>query len=141
MIQRIQTLYLLAGAILIGCVYLLSDIWRSPVAAGSSWFTAVTLGLFGICVVGAVVAIFLYADAKRQRSVVFLLQVFTILGLVGLFIGEYLGGTLPFVGTKTSGRQEEIGIILVVLGYASFFLARRGIEKDLELLRSVDRLR
>ena len=141
MIQRIQTLFLIAGSLAIGSIYLLGDIWRGPAAVESSWFTAATLGIFGICAVGALLAVFLFADRKRQRVVVMLLQLLAILGLVVLIAGEYLGGTLPFVGPESVGSQEEIGLGLVVLGYALFYLARRGIEKDIKLLRSRDRLR
>jgi hypothetical protein len=141
MIQRIQTVYLILGALAIGSIYLLSDLWRSPAATGSSWFTAVTLGIFGICVVGALLAVFLYKDRKRQRSVVVLLQIFTILGLLTLFAGQYLGGTLPFVGAEADGNEEGIGILLAIAGYVFFFMARRGIDRDIKLLQSVDRLR
>jgi len=141
MIQRIQTVYLIAGALVIACIYLLDEIWLGPSAVGQSWFTAVTLGIFGICVVGALLAVFLYKDRKRQRSVVVLLQIFTLLGLGTLFTGEYLGGTLPFIGAQSEGNEEAIGIGLAVLGYGLFYLARRSIDKDIELIRSVDRLR
>jgi len=141
MIQRIQTIYLIAGAVVIGGIYLLDDIWRGRAAVGSSWFTAVTLGIFGICVVGALLAVFLYKDRKRQRSVIVLLQLFTAMGLLTLFAGEYLGGTLPFVGSESEGVEEGVGIGLAVAGYVCFYLARRGIDRDIELLKSVDRLR
>lgn len=141
MIQRIQSAYLVLGAISIGSIYLLSDIWTGPAALKSSWFTAVTLGISGICVVGAFVAVFLYKDRKRQRSVVVLLQVFTILGLLTLFAGEYFGGTLPFIGTDSDGMIEGIGLGLTAAGYLFFYLARRAIDKDIELIKSVDRLR
>jgi len=141
MIQRIQSIYLVAGALVIGSIYFLDDVWRGRAAVGSSWFTAVTLGIFGICIVGAFLAVFLYKDRKRQRSIVVLLQIFTILGLVTLFIGEYLGGTLPFIGTESEGLEEGIGIALAVIGYGLFYMARRGIEKDIELIKSADRLR
>ncbi|GMQ81482.1 MAG: DUF4293 family protein [Rhodothermia bacterium] len=141
MIQRIQTLYLVLGAVSIGSIYLLSDIWTGPTALKSHWLMAVTLGISGICVVGAFVAVFLYKDRKRQRSVVLLLQVFTILGLLTLFTGEYFGGLLPFVGTNSDGMVEGIGLGFAAGGYLFFYLARRAIDKDIELTKSVDRLR
>ncbi len=141
MIQRIQSLYLVLGSVSIGSIYLLSDIWTGPAALKSSWFTAVTLGLSGICVVGGFVAVFLYKDRKRQKSVVVLLQVFTILALLTLFAGAYYGGSLPFIGTESDGVVEGIGLGLAATGYLFFFLARRAIDKDIELIKSVDRLR
>ncbi len=141
MIQRIQTVFLFAGAVSIGAIYSLDEIWTGPAGGGSTWFTAVTLGIFGICVLGAILAVFLYKDRKRQRSMVILLQVLTVLGLITLFTGEYLGGTLPFVGTESDGTIEGFGLALAALGYVLFYFARRGIDKDIELIRSVNRLR
>lgn len=125
MIQRIQTVFLIAGAMSISAIFWLDEIWTGPAGDGSMWFTAVTLGIFGICVVGAILSVFLYKDRKRQRSVVILLQVFTVLGLLTMFVGEYLGDTLPFVGTESDGTIEGFGLALAAFGYALFYFARR----------------
>ena len=141
MIQRIQTIYLVIGACSIGSIYLLDELWTGPAAMRSSWFTAVTVGIFGLCLIVALVAIFLFKNRKRQRSIVVLLQILTILGVVALFVGAYLGGTLPGIGSESDGRVEGIALGLGALGYVLFYLARRGIEKDITLIRSADRLR
>ncbi len=141
MIQRIQTVYLLVGAGCVGSVYLFENLWTGPVAAESAWFVPVTTVLFGLSVVGALAAIFLFGDRQRQRTVVLVLRYVTMVGIVSLFGGLYIAEALPFQISVQSGLGAWLSLFLPILGYVLFSMARRRIERDIELIRSMDRLR
>lgn len=141
MIQRIQTVYLLLGAVLLAGIFAFPTVWKgwiSPVHELLPWglmiwgtFTAL-LGL---------ASIFLYNDRERQRRLVINLQWMTLVfagALYGLLVtvnrwAPVFRGDVPVI--------YMIAILLPVGAYLMFYLARRGIEYDIEKIRSVDRLR
>ena len=66
-------------------------------------------------------------------------QILTLIFMAVLFGGLFLSRELIFVGAEAAGI---IAIVLLpVLAYVFFLLARRGIDKDIALVRSMDRLR
>lgn len=141
MIQRIQTVYLSIGVLLVAASFLLGRIWAGPVAVEFSWFTPVTLALYSLAVVGGAISIFLYKHRERQIQAVFLVGIVTLLGLISLVTGLLLSETYSVASDSAVDPQLWMGLAFPVFGMVFFFLARRGITKDVELLRSVDRLR
>ena len=141
MIQRIQTVYLLVGAGCVGSVYLFENLWTGPAAAESAWFVPVTTVLFGLSVVGALAVIFLFGDRQRQRSLVLVLQYVTIAGIISFIGGQYIADALPTQISAQSGPGGWLFLFPPILGYVLFSMARRRINRDIELIRSMDRLR
>lgn len=141
MIQRLQSLYLLFAAAFLVLFLALSEVWRGVVAVVYPWITPVAFGLAGLAALVALVAVFLYRDRKQQRKVVLAAQWLDILlalvmvgGLAALSMNEevLLGeGATAFYLT----------LLLPVVAYVFLRLARRGVEKDIALVRSMDRLR
>lgn len=142
MIQRIQSVYLLLGALALAALCFFETLWSSAPAQEWGWFTPAAFVLVGVAGIAAVAAIFLYQDRSRQRTVVLAAQIFTMLLVVLLFGGLYGQGAL---GVRTAGGGVNVGrlvaLLLPVVAYVFFFLARRAIESDMALVRSMDRLR
>lgn len=141
MIQRIQTIYLVLGAVSLLGMLLFDDLWASPGVEALGWFEPVLLVLIVVLALGALVAIFLYKDRNRQRSVVRGLQLLTLVLLLVLVVGLYLAGDFTFVTMDGVAVERIVSVALPFLAYIFFVLARRGIEHDIALVRSMDRLR
>jgi hypothetical protein len=141
MIQRIQSLYLLLAAVLLGLEYTFSSVWTGASAESYSWFVPVTMGVFTIAALGAIGGIFMYSQRKRQRSLVVVSQIITLLGLLILFGVEYSTGTLPLISSSNASFEAWAALLSPILAYLMFVMARRAIDKDIALVRSMDRLR
>ena len=141
MIQRIQTLYLgLGGLGLLALLFF--DVLRQGAAATSQpWFTPATMGVGGLAAVVALGTIFLYKDRARQRKGIVAAQGLTVVLLLLLCGGLYLADAL-FIQTA-EGLDVALLLLLCIpiAAYVLFWLARRSVEKDIELVRSMDRLR
>lgn len=141
MIQRIQTVYLFLGGLALASLGLFDLPWESTAASIYSWFVPSLIGLLIATVGGAFWAIFLYEDRKRQRSVVVGVQVGTVL-VAGLFYGGlYLTSELAFTNPDGVVWSHAGGLAMPIIAYVLFFLARRGIDHDIDLVESMDRLR
>jgi ABC-type xylose transport system permease subunit len=139
MIQRIQSVYLVLGALALAALFLFDGLWNSQAAALLVWFSPAVMALAAAAIVVAAVALFSYKDRKKQRKVVMGAQWLTVLLLLALLVGLYLCGELLQLGQE--GAVLIVPILLPVLAYILFYLARRGIDKDIALIRSMDRLR
>ena len=147
MIQRIQSVYLLVSALLLGLLFLL------PFAEIANEGAIYTFNFKGILLDGAVqqsgmaisvllatimashvFAIFSFKNRAQQVKIVF----FTILMLLGL-----LGLFLFFTYFSFSGAQISFktGVVLPLVAIILDYLAIRGIKKDEALIRSIDRIR
>lgn len=142
MIQRIQTVYLVLGALALSIPFFLSALWQAPPAEAYAWFVPAAGILAGVLILSAIGAVFLYNDRPQQRKVVLAIQLATVVLLLVLYGAFFFTGALD-VRTPTGGVDwgRLAVLVLPVLAYVFFFLARRGIEKDIELVRSMDRLR
>ena len=136
MIQRIQSAYLVLGALVLVVMLFFRSLWEGVTAGLYAWFVPAVFVLTGLAVVTAIWAIFLYGDRARQRRVVVGVQALTVLLLGVLVGGMYLSGELALLDT-----METVGLSAPVAAYILFLLARRSIEKDIDLVRSMDRLR
>jgi hypothetical protein len=140
MIQRIQSIYLLIGALALLSLLLFDTVWTGPVAEEQIWFAPAVLISAGLAAAVAVVTIFLYKNRKQQRTIVGVVQLLTMICLAVLAAGLYLGRVFQI---DTGGwSSTDLAIVLVpVVAYVMFFLARRAIDRDITLIRSMDRLR
>ena len=141
MIQRLQSLYLLFAALFVVLFLVFGDVWYTFVAATYAWVTPAALVLGGLTALVALVAVFLYKDRKKQRAVVRAAQwldLGLVLGLVGCVVGLSLNED---VGLGTAATAVYLTLILPIIAYVFLRLALRGVEKDIALVRSMDRLR
>jgi hypothetical protein len=141
MIQRIQTLYLLLGILVLGTLGFFDIPWSGRAAAEFAWFVPSLLGLLVVTVGTAVVAIFLYKDheqRKTQRTVVIGTQILTLLLAGVLYGGLYWTETLAFTGPMGLLWARSVVLLLPILGYVFFLLARRNIEKDIERVEEMN---
>jgi len=136
MIQRIQTLYLLAVAILAGILPFWVNLWSD--SRGNEVYaqqeTMVSL-LFYAGAVMAVVSLFLYRKRKNQ-FVLNRLNILLNLFLLGFFVYRSLN-----LSGETSVSEKGIGMLIPVFSIVFLALANRAIKKDEDLVKSVDRLR
>jgi hypothetical protein len=133
MIQRIQTIYLLLGALALGALGLFDAPWSGVAASRFSWFVPTLIALLIATAGAAIGAIFLHKDQeqrKAQRKIVIGVQILTLLLAGTLYGGSYWVGTLTFMSPDGIGRSVVLS--LPIIAYGLFFLARRAIESDIE---------
>ncbi len=147
MLQRIQTLYIMVAAILIGILFALPfaeiahnnqlflfdirGIVRNGIVEENGMAIAVFIGI--ILLLHIVVA---YSFKKRIRQI--RLLVFTIILLLGLFGMFYFFTYYSFSGAEVSFKLPVVfPLVAIILDY----LAIRNIGKDEALIRSIDRIR
>lgn len=135
MIQRPQTLFLLAAAIFNFAVFFTSLYSRAMAdpAQWIGWGMAITLTLV---VVISIAAIFLYNNRAKQLTVVksaTYLQIVALAAVGGIIFS--LGGFGAYL------LWEAVGTLFVFLALVMLWLAGRGIKKDEDLVKSMDRIR
>ncbi len=155
MIQRIQSVYLLAASLVLFGLFLfpvinnlildghadsitVAGIYEVINGVRTKTSSLVTLSL--VTVIAALLplaGIFLYKNRKKQASYCYIVVV--------LIIGYsfYLTETVKTIASITTVRSENygLGIILPSLAIVLVFFAIRSINKDEKLVRSADRLR
>jgi hypothetical protein len=141
MIQRIQTLYLVLGALALAALGLFDMPWNSAAASTHGWFVPSLIGLLVLTVGLALWAIFLYERRETQRTVVVGVQVATVIFAGVLYGGLFLTAELTFTGPEGIDWGRTFVLALPIIAYVFFYLARRGIVHDIELVKSMDRLR
>ena len=147
MIQRIQSLYILISAMLIGFLYALPfaeilnnsklylfDI-RGIVHQGTVEHDGMAITIFvSIILLLHIVDLFLY----KRRILQIRILVFSIILLLGLFGMFYFFTYYSFTGADVSFKiSVAFPLVAMVLDY----LAIRNIGKDEALIRSIDRIR
>lgn len=141
MIQRIQTVYLFVGAAAVAALLFFDLAWSGPAAQMQSWFTPAVVALTVLVAASGIGAIFLYANRTLQRKAVVAVQLLTVLLVLAIFGGLYLSDALTVTANGAFDAAKLAALLLPVGAYVLFFLARRAIESDIELVRSMDRLR
>lgn len=142
MIQRIQSLYLLFAAALVGVFLVIGDVWRILVGMIYPWVGPVILVLGGLVILTALGAVFLYRDRPRQRQVILVsqwLDLALVLTLVGVMVAINLDDDVLW--EAAAAQTAYITALLPFGAYVFLRLARRGVEKDIALVKSMDRLR
>lgn len=147
MIQRIQTVYLLISAILVGFLFLLP--FAEIVKDGALYlfnFKGIILDgtlkenglaisiLIGIIMTLHGVAILTYKNRVRQMRLI----VFSILLMLGLF-GMFFFFT--YYSFSEAIIRFKISIVFPIVAIILDYLAIRAIGKDEALIRSIDRIR
>lgn len=137
MIQRIQTIYLSIAFLIVGVLPFIFPLWT--LSNGKDYFfiqNPIYVVLFGL---SATLTIYSIISFKKRQTqfVVNRLNMILNLILLGLFVYHSLNlsGETPVVSEK------GIGMFLPVLTIVLLVLANKGIKKDEDLVKSVDRLR
>lgn len=138
MIQRIQSLYLVAGALLLALFVGLGDGWASAISAEVGWLGTVGYALAAVTAFVALVAVALYKNRELQRRVIFAAQWLDLALVAVVLVGLYLS-------TDSSAPTAPVGLYLVALmpvaAYVLLRLARAGVSRDIEAVRAMDRIR
>ena len=136
MIQRIQTLYLLVAGTLLVLFAVFASGWSDGLAANVEWLGPVGLVLAGLAAAVSYAAAVLYKNRKRQRTIVRVAQILDLLVVAVAVAGLFLRN--PEVPVATGAY---LLVLAPVLAYVMLRLGQRGVDKDIALVRSMDRLR
>ena len=144
MIQRIQTIYLLLVLIVSGGISFVALLWTSM--AGDNYYLTNMIdsnswGLISIpigFIISALLSFWSVLKFKNRKEQIKLnrFNIVSNLYLLGIFVYQLL---------TLSGENEisvkGIGLFLPVIAIVLLVLANKSIQKDEELVKSVDRLR
>ena len=137
MLQRIQTLYLIAVFILSGILPFVFPLWK--LSDGKDFYFMSNMAyqvLFGISMTLSLLSIISFK--KRQQQFVFnRLNMILNLILLGLFVYR----SLNLSGEAVTVSEKGIGMFLPIISIVMLVLANKDIKKDEDLVKSVDRLR
>lgn len=145
MLQRVQTVYLLLAGALLALFVALGHVWASATTAvpGLNIATYVIAVATALAALGSVM---LYKDRKRQRTVIGYAQILALVLLVPLFLGLFL--STPASDVAASGAVDPFGLygrylvaLVPLVAYVLLRMARRGVDRDIATVRSMDRLR
>lgn len=141
MIQRIQSLYLLLAILAVAAVFLFDAVWPGGHTDVPSWMPGAMFLVSFVTVAISIWAILLYNDRRRQLRVVLFAQIATIVLIAVFLYGLWDAGELRGLLAGPGGAWKLVAIALPFVAYVFLLLARKGIERDIELVRSIDRLR
>lgn len=136
MIQRIQSIYLLAVVVINGVIPFWLALGKGPSGEALYVFDKLWYSVpFYSAAVLALLTVFLYKNRKNQ-FVLNRLNIIINLVVLGVFIYQSLMAS----GAHTVSEQG-VGMLLPVAAIVFLVLANKAIKKDEDLVRSVDRLR
>ena len=136
MIQRIQTIYLLISALIMGALYLwfpvITDTDGNVILDRSELVILIPIFL---SIALAIISIFNF----KKRQMQFVLNRLNIL-LSFVLLGVFVYRSLTLSG-ETLVSEKGIGILLPIISIVFLVLANKAIKKDEDLVKAVDRLR
>ncbi|RLD25886.1 MAG: DUF4293 domain-containing protein [Bacteroidetes bacterium] len=136
MLQRIQTIYILLSALLIGGLY----VWF-PVILDEAGSTAIEKNehlVMGLIIGSVVLALISIVNFKKRKLQFVLNRLNIILNfvLLGVFVYRSLA-----VSGETLVSEKGIGVLIPIISIVFLVLANKAIKRDEDLVKSVDRLR
>lgn len=135
MIQRIQTVLLFIAFLLDGSVFF-NAIYHHAMQDPRGWIGIGFAVILTLAALGSLGTISLYNNREKQVSWVGRLMIVQVLALgyaVGIYIS--LGGFGRFLW------DETIGLGFLLLALVMQIYARKKIKDDIELVKSMDRIR
>ena len=135
MIQRIQTVLLFIAFLLDGSVFF-NAIYHHAMQDPRGWIGIGFAIILTLAAIGSLGTISLYNKRDKQVSWVGRLMIMQVIALgyaVGIYIS--LGGFGRFLW------DETIGLGLLLLALVMQIYARKKIKDDIELVKSMDRIR
>jgi len=136
MLQRIQTIYLIISAALIGAIY----IWF-PIIVSEEGIVIVRNDepiIVGL-IFGSILLTFISISSYKKRKSQFVMNRLNIL-LNFFLLGVFVYRTLTLSG-ETLVSEKGIGVFLPIISIVFLVMANKAIKKDEDLVKSVDRLR
>ncbi len=136
MLQRIQTVYLIISALVIGALYL----WFPIILNEANEMIIdknepLVLGLM----IGSVVLALLSIINFKKRQLQFVLNRLNII-LNFVLLGVFVYKSLTLSG-ETLVSEKGIGVLLPIISIVFLVMANKAIKRDEDLVKSVDRLR
>lgn len=152
MIQRIQSIYLLLAAVLLGLTFIAPFAYLTDPTnpAGEMWLcgytsadgtrvvcTWVNILLASLAILAALVTIFLYKKRQLQVAMTHLVMATILLLILAC------GVTLHLQLQVQEGHSFQFGLACIFppLALVSTWLARRGVRKDEKLIRDTEHFR
>ena len=137
MIQRIQTVYLTLAFILTGILPFVFSLWTLNNGKVEMFMTNQFYSIiFGLSTSLSLLSILFYK--KRQHQFVLgRLNIILNLILLGLFVYR----SVNVSGEAVAVSEKGIGMFLPIIAIVFLVLANKAIQKDEDLVKSVDRLR
>ena len=136
MIQRIQTIYLVVSAIVMGALFM----WF-PVVIGTDGSVIMERSeplIFGLIFVLIALAIISILSFKKRQLQFVLNRLNIILNFV--LLGVFVYRLLTLSG-ETIVSEKGIGVLFPIISIVFLVLANKAIKRDEDLVKSVDRLR
>ena len=136
MLQRIQTVYLVLSASIMGALY----IWFPTIISEKGLILIskdepVILGLIFGSILIAFFSIFSYKKRKSQF----------VINRLNIILNFFLLGVFVYRSLTLSGEilvsEKGIGVFLPIISIVFLVMANKAIKKDEDLVKSVDRLR
>lgn len=142
MIQRLQSLYLLAASILIGVFLAYAGNWWGILADVYGWAPIVVVLLAVAVVLLSLGAVFMYGNREKQHKVVDI-AIWLDLLLVFMIAAVILSANMrsDVILEQDGVRVVSMYAFLSVAAYVFLRMAKHGILKDIATVRSMDRLR
>ncbi len=158
MIQRIQTVYLVITLICLGFVSFGTEIFayvsetmrykidafgvtQSTIAADKfinhDGFPGYLVGI-GLMLI-TIVTIISFKDQRRQHRFGRMLFYTYFIVIASVIVMINFGSSR--IASDITGKELGLGFLLLVIGFPFVFLANKGINRDLKLLDSLNRLR
>jgi hypothetical protein len=137
MIQRIQSVYLLVASLLLFLTASALYVMPEVTLAGFRLVCVIVASLIGLA---SLASIFFFGNRVLQAQIVNSLRLVGALLVIGLAAGLFAAGEMSTV--IAGGALGVVGILIApLIGLISLHLARKGIGRDIDLIRSMDRLR
>ncbi len=136
MLQRIQTIYLIISAAILGSLYL----WF-PTVVNTDGIVIIerseplVFGLMFFSIVLSIISIISFKTRQKQ----FILNRLNILSNF-ILLGVFVYRSLTLSG-ETLVSEKGIGVFLPLISIVFLVLANKAIKKDEDLVKSADRLR
>ncbi|MEM0518562.1 MULTISPECIES: DUF4293 domain-containing protein [Aequorivita] len=136
MIQRIQTIYLIVSALIMGVLF-----YWFPVVLGENGTAIIERDeplVFILIFVSIALAIISILSFKKRQTQFVLNRLNIISNFV--LLGVFVYRSLTLSG-ETLVSEKGIGVLLPIISIVFLVLANKAIKKDEDLVKSVDRLR
>ena len=135
MIQRIQSVLLFLAFLLNGSVFF-NALYRHAMEGPSRWIGITFASVLALATLLPLICIFLYNNRQNQQrwiTVSLLLNIVMIGFGAGIFFS--MGGFGPFLW------NEAAGLLLLLVALLMQLYARKKVRDDIELVKSMDRIR
>jgi len=136
MLQRIQTVYLIISALIVGGLYLWFPLVQDE--AGAVVIERSEPLVFGL-IFASIMLVVISILSFKKRQLQFVLNRLNIISNFVL-LGVFVYRSLTLSG-ETLVSEKGIGVLLPIISIVFLVLANKAIKKDEDLVKSVDRLR